>query len=312
MLVPGLPDVLSIRMGEPRIRIAGSGAICPIGTGVAQIWAAVRAGISRTAFSSLHGRVVEPFKMALIPDEVLTALPPELLSSALTPSQRRMLSLSAHALKEALAEPPAAPTPLFVGLPETPRTRRVVGDEQWMEFLIRSLEPSIDKDNSRVFSSGRAAVFEALKAACETLRAGRCTTALVGGVDTFYDAGHRYSDSPALGEGVANAIASMRAQWGQTRSAAQVVFAAMNGEAFGAKAWGVAQLRHNDVISSEAMIEHPADCFGDLGAALGAMMLVLADASLVLSHRDPPAIAWAESDRGVCGCAWLDVDQSLS
>ncbi len=353
-------------MTAPRIRIAGSGAICPIGTGVAQIWAAVRAGISRTAFSLIQNRHLEPIKMALLPDEVLSPLPPELLTSALTSSQRRTLSLSIHALKEAMAEPPEAPPPLFIGLAETPKHHRMVDDEGWMKLLLKTLGPSIDKNNSRIFPSGRAATFVALRAACDALRAGRCTTALVGGVDTFldlarlaelddeerllgertvdgfipgegaafvllttkpavgdarssfvggvgtsHDVGHRYSDEPNLGEGVANAIEAMRGQLGQLRSAAQVVFAGLNGEGFGAKAWGVARLRHSDIISPEAMIEHPADCFGDLGAALGAMMLVLADASLVLSHREPPALAWAESDRGVYGCAWLDPDESL-
>lgn len=126
------------------------------------------------------------------------------------------------------------------------------------------------------------------------------------------DPGHRYSPAPSKGEGLADAIEMMRTQLGAPRAAAEVIFAGLNGEGDGAKEWGVAQLRHRDVINPEAMLEHPADRFGDLGAAVGAMLLALADASLRSAHRQGPALVWASSDREPRGCAWLDLESAAS
>ena len=57
-------------------------------------------------------------------------------------------------------------------------------------------------------------------------------------------------------------------------------FAGFNGESFDAKIWGVARLRHNDLFSPSMAIEHPADKYGDAGAATGAILLALAAKSL--------------------------------
>jgi 3-oxoacyl-[acyl-carrier-protein] synthase-1 len=82
-------------------------------------------------------------------------------------------------------------------------------------------------------------------------------------------------------------------------------FAGFNGENFDAKMWGVARLRHNDFFIPGMVMEHPADKFGDAGAAMGAILVALAAEALATGTRPGPALAWAASDREPRGCAML-------
>jgi 3-oxoacyl-[acyl-carrier-protein] synthase-1 len=123
---------------------------------------------------------------------------------------------------------------------------------------------------------------------------------------TAQDPGHRYSAQPAKGEGLSFAIERMLSALGQSPIPLQTTFAGFNGENFGAKEWGVARIRHADLFAPTMKLEHPADCFGDTGAALGALLLAVANASLVTKQRPTPALIWASSDREDRACAWLD------
>jgi 3-oxoacyl-[acyl-carrier-protein] synthase-1 len=82
-----------------------------------------------------------------------------------------------------------------------------------------------------------------------------------------------------------------------------VTFAGFNGESFDSKLWGVARLRHTDFFAPTMAIEHPADKFGDAGAATGAILAALAAMSLTTGTRKGPALVWAASDREPCACA---------
>lgn len=350
------------------LHVSGTGAICSIGIGVAQVWAAVRAGLSRSAASSIHDRFFEPLTMALLPDDALDALlagVPE-AGPTLTSRQRRMLAMARAALEETLAAaPPSAPCPVFLAWPEeTNGASPSVSSREWLEALLDPFE-RLDASASQIFPLGRAAGFHALAAAGEFLRSGRGSQALVLGVDSFCDLrllagldmegrilsrrvsdsfvpgegaacvalssrarkdglpgtalrglgvaedeGHRYAEAPGKGEGLTGAIERLRASMPPPSLPAEVIFAGLNGENFGAKEWGVANLRHRDLFSAQALIEHPADCFGDVGAATAPLLLALADASLLLGHREGPAFVWASSDRAPRGCAWLDLGSS--
>ena len=80
-------------------------------------------------------------------------------------------------------------------------------------------------------------------------------------------------------------------------------FDAMNGEGFDAKLWGVAQLRHRDFLAPGMPLEHPAECFGDAGAATGAILVALSAGALTKGHRAGPVLVWAASDRELRACA---------
>jgi 3-oxoacyl-[acyl-carrier-protein] synthase-1 len=123
---------------------------------------------------------------------------------------------------------------------------------------------------------------------------------------TAQDPGHRYGNQPAKGEGLSFAIERMVAALGQPPPV-QTTFAGFNGENFGAKEWGVARIRHAELFAPSMKLEHPADCFGDTGAAMGALLLAVAHASLLNRQRPSPALVWASSDREDRASAFLDL-----
>ena len=72
----------------------------------------------------------------------------------------------------------------------------------------------------------------------------------------------------------------------------------MNGENHWAKEWGVARIRNNGTFSAEHGMHHPADCYGDTGAACGALMVSLAALGIKEGYRSSPALVYASSDQG--------------
>ena len=118
------------------------------------------------------------------------------------------------------------------------------------------------------------------------------------------DPGHRYGSEPARGEGLAAALDTLR-QRARPSAPIGATFAGFNGENFDAKLWGVARLRHNDFFSKEMSIDHPADKFGDTGAAMGAILMTLAAKSLTTAQRPGPALVWAASDGEPRACAMI-------
>ena len=111
---------------------------------------------------------------------------------------------------------------------------------------------------------------------------------------------------PARGEGLAEALQLMRDRQSSPIGQIAATFTGLNGENFDAKLWGVAQLRHGDLFAADMVLEHPATCFGDTGAATGAILTALAATALAAGHRAAPALVWAASDLGARGCAIVD------
>jgi 3-oxoacyl-[acyl-carrier-protein] synthase-1 len=119
------------------------------------------------------------------------------------------------------------------------------------------------------------------------------------------DPGHRGGSAPARGEGLAQAIESLRNRLGGALEPVGTTFAGFNGESSDAKAWGVARVRHADFFAPQMTLDHPADCFGDAGAAMGAILLALAHKALTSGQRQGPALVWAASDGESRACALL-------
>ena len=107
--------------------------------------------------------------------------------------------------------------------------------------------------------------------------------------------GHRYSDKTYSGDGLANACKSALEGAGQK---VKTVYAGLNGEHLGAKEWGVAYLRNSDSFNDDFLLEHPIDCLGDPGAALGPMLVSLAIAGFQGGYVEGPCLVWCSSDYG--------------
>lgn len=127
---------------------------------------------------------------------------------------------------------------------------------------------------------------------------------VIRAVGTAEDPGHRYSEQPALGAGLSAALDDAASIYGEL-PVVRTCFAGLNGENFGGKEWGVANIRHHGLFDPALAFEHPADSFGDAGAATIPLLLALAVETLQHEHRPGPMLIWASSDHEPCGCAVL-------
>lgn len=129
--------------------------------------------------------------------------------------------------------------------------------------------------------------------------------ASVVGVGLGSETGHRYSSEPYRGDGLDAAFKDLFASLPTTIGKVETVYAGFNGESLPSKEWGVAYLRSNRRFAENPRIEHPADCLGDAGAALGPIMLGLAAIGIRRAYRKPPLLVWSTSDREPRGAAML-------
>jgi 3-oxoacyl-[acyl-carrier-protein] synthase I len=83
--------------------------------------------------------------------------------------------------------------------------------------------------------------------------------------------GHWFSNDSYTGDGLSRAVeAALRANPG---ASIKTIYTSLNGERFGSKELGVALTRNTSSFSDDLKIEHPADCFGDIGAAFAPVLL---------------------------------------
>lgn len=181
-------------------------------------------------------------------------------------------------------------------------------------FLDLALLTELDREgrllSSRVtdgFVPGEGAAFALLGTRRSRRSPSPTSQVQVLGIGSAQDPGHRYSDKPAKGEGLALALDTLFKSIPVPPVPIASVFAGFNGEHFSAKEWGVAQIRHSDQMARPVRMSHPADCYGDLGAATGPMLLALACATLSRGLAPGPALVFASSDREDRACALLDL-----
>lgn len=107
--------------------------------------------------------------------------------------------------------------------------------------------------------------------------------------------GHRGSAEPYLGDGLADAI--REALEGAPDAAIRSVYCSLNGEHFGTKEWGVAAIRSSAALHPKLRVVHPADCFGDVGAATGPALIGLAATAQQRGYDAGPSLVWCASER---------------
>ena len=83
--------------------------------------------------------------------------------------------------------------------------------------------------------------------------------------------GHRYSDSTYRGDGLADAFQLAIKNGPDTPI--MNIYTTLNGEQIGSKELGVASIRCSNNFSPDLNVEHPADCFGDIGAAFAPVLI---------------------------------------
>jgi 3-oxoacyl-[acyl-carrier-protein] synthase-1 len=146
------------------------------------------------------------------------------------------------------------------------------------------------------FVPGEGAAFVLVAAAGTARRQRRQPLALITGVGRGHEPGHIYSHEPHRGEGLNSAFRALFDAVPDPADRVGCVYVSLNGESFWAKEWGVASIRSADRLSDPLRIEHPVDCMGDPGAALGLIMLALATHELSRGSGQSPCLVCAASD----------------
>ncbi len=149
-------------------------------------------------------------------------------------------------------------------------------------------------DAMDTFAPGEGAGFLLLAAQRVRQHLGQGNFAMVSKPGVASEKGHRYSEEPYLGDGLAEAFTLALEE--QQPLPIKTIYASFNGENFAAKEYAVACTRNSDKIDGSVRIEHPADCFGDIGAAFGPVMLGLASVGLYKQYINGPVLAFCSSE----------------
>ena len=106
--------------------------------------------------------------------------------------------------------------------------------------------------------------------------------------------GHLYSDEPYRGDGLDQAF--KQALNGYAGTGIKTIYSSMNGEHHWAKEYGVAYIRNQASFHDPAKVEHPADCYGDLGSATGPVLIGLAAVDLLKKPGLATHLVYSSSD----------------
>jgi 3-oxoacyl-[acyl-carrier-protein] synthase-1 len=146
------------------------------------------------------------------------------------------------------------------------------------------------------FAPGEGAAFLLLSIGAKAQQFGAKPLARITACGMGREEGHLYSDEPYAGEGLATAFSALFEE--PPAQPVGSVYASFNGERYWGKEFGVARLRSSAHFAEPLQMEHPAECFGDLGAAHGPVMAALAAQGIGAAYRRSPSLVYASSDYG--------------
>lgn len=116
--------------------------------------------------------------------------------------------------------------------------------------------------------------------------------------------GHLYSEAPYRGNGLDQAF--KKVLHNQPEESIHGIYSSMNGENHWAKEYGVAYLRNKQKFIEKVKIEHPADCYGDLGAATATTLITLAAEHLHKNKNIQKHLVYSSSDFGKRGAVVIE------
>ncbi|HRH77871.1 MAG TPA: hypothetical protein PK129_11025, partial [Cellvibrionaceae bacterium] len=110
-----------------------------------------------------------------------------------------------------------------------------------------------------------------------------------------FEPGHKYSDSPMLGQGLDLAFKQALARLPGV--SIDDIYSTMNGESWFAKEFGIAFMRSSNRFTAEVKHHHPIDALGDMGSATPVVLLAMAVDNL-LKRNTGASIVYASADTG--------------
>ena len=159
----------------------------------------------------------------------------------------------------------------------------------------------LDKDK-RLLTIGRSDSFAPGEAACFLLltphidlaekRNGTLIALCRPGITD--EPGHLLSQENYRGDGLDQAF--KKALINQPEQNINSIYSSMNGENHWAKELGVAQIRSRKIFQDHVKIQHPADCYGDLGSATATTLIALAAEDLFKNKKALAHLVYSSSD----------------
>jgi 3-oxoacyl-[acyl-carrier-protein] synthase-1 len=174
----------------------------------------------------------------------------------------------------------------------TPLESIIVGGvDSFLDVMLLSALDAEDRLTSstamRGFVPGEGAAFVVLQKTPEP-------SLVVSQTTTSEEPGHYYSESICLGDGLSSAINGAVAN---IPNPVQTVLCSMNGEPEHVKEWGTSQIRNREAFGGDLDMQHPAECYGDLGAATAPTLMALSAIGLAKGYYQSPLLVWCASDR---------------
>lgn len=161
------------------------------------------------------------------------------------------------------------------------------------------------------FTPGEAAVALALMPEAERRRMGLRALARVRATGQAQERRSRKSEAGLLGEGLAEVLRGIRDEVSLPDERAEGLYGDINGERHRSEDWGFALLRCPDLVQDGSAYLTPASAFGDVGAATGALAVVLATSAWARAYAaGPGALLWAGSDGGLRAAALLQYGEA--
>ena len=165
---------------------------------------------------------------------------------------------------------------------------------------------ALDKDNRLLaegatngFAIGEGACFHLLATPQAVVKYSLMPKLYLGYPAVDQEPGHRFSQLPYRGGGLSEVF--RRALAASPNIPIESIYSSLNGESFGTKELGVARIRNQGQLDLNIPVHHPADCFGDLGAAMAPILW-----GVVAQNEKRPSLIYCSSDgpeRGAV-CAW--------
>jgi 3-oxoacyl-[acyl-carrier-protein] synthase-1 len=147
------------------------------------------------------------------------------------------------------------------------------------------------------FIPGEGAGFLLLTSVAAAARHGLPIIARTSRVAAGFETGHLHSTEPYRGDGLAMTFQQLFAAREAAAPVAEV-YSSMNGESHWAKEWGVGYIRNKGAFDQQHGMHHPADCYGDVGAASGPVMAGLAALGIHGGYRRSTSLVYGSSDDG--------------
>ncbi|WP_141594064.1 hypothetical protein [Myxococcus sp. AB056] len=179
-------------------------------------------------------------------------------------------------------------------------------DVQTLAWL-RERNQWLEEGTRTGFAPGEAAAFVAVMAAPDARRWRLAPHATVRAAATARETKLIHTDALNLGEGLTAAVGEALVPLEDTREVVACVHSDLNGERYRSEEWGFVALRLGAAFRDASVIHTPVSSCGEVGAATGALNLVLCAQSWRRRYASGPrALLWGSSEAGLRAAALLE------